>query len=175
MKAKEKRPKGYRIIRLPLPQKEYILFTTDRFFAKKIGRLYREHSELFPVDFTYGYVLNGFTDYSVKQGYRHRRIRLNADKVTFTIVPAFLMPYMTALTEDVEKALFLRRFNVPYWGLTYAFGHDNMFWYRQEQALGRFNIVGRTVKSSENLPQNLLADEKHTYRRGTQLLSAVKW
>jgi hypothetical protein len=80
---------------------------------------------------------------------------------------------MTALTEDVEKALFLRRFNVPYWGLTYAFGRDNMFWYRQEQAVGRFNIVGTTVKSSENLPQDLLADEKHTYRRGTKQYIAM--
>ncbi|WP_339136324.1 MAG: hypothetical protein WGN25_00340 [Candidatus Electrothrix sp. GW3-4] len=76
------------------------------------------------------------------------------------------MPYMTALSEDVEKALFLRRFNVPYWGLTYVFGRNNMFWYRQEQALGRFNIVGTTVKSPEKLPRYLLIDEKHTSCRG---------
>lgn len=167
MKKENKHLKGDRVIRLPLAQEEYTFFITDRFFAKKeIDRLYKEHPELFPDDFSSGYVLNGFTDRSVKQGYRHRRIRLNVGKATFTIAPAFLMPYMTALTKDVEKALFLRRFNVPYWGLTYAFGHDDMFWYRQEQALGRFSIVGTTVKSREKLPQDLLADEKHTYRRG---------
>jgi hypothetical protein len=60
-------------------------------------------------------------------------ITLKAKNSTFTIAPAFLMPYMTALTEDVEKALFLRRFNVPYWGLTYVFDRNDMFWYRQEQ------------------------------------------
>ena len=167
MKTKDKRPGGDRIIRLPLLQEEYIQFVTDRFFAKKeIGRQYKEHPELFPVDFDCGYVLNGLTPLSAKQGCRQRRIRINKGKITFTIVPAFLMPYMTALTEDVEKALFLRRFNVPYWGLTYAFGRNNMFWYRQEQALGKFNIVGTTVKSPEKLPRDLLADEKHTSRRG---------
>jgi hypothetical protein len=83
------------------------------------------------------------------------------------------MPYMTSLTEDVEKALFLRRFNIPYWGLTYAFGRDDMFWYRQEQALGRFNIVGTTVKSPEAPPQDLLADEKHTSRRGEKQYIAM--
>ena len=98
---------------------------------------------------------------------------VNPEKVTFTIEPAFLMPYMTALTEDVEKALFLRRFNVPYRGLTYVFGRNNMFRYRQEQALGRFNIVGTTVKSPETLPQDLLADEKHTSRRGEKQYVAM--
>jgi len=157
-----------------LAQEEYILFTTDRFFAKKeIDQQYREHPELFPADFSCGYVLNGFTEPSVKQGYRHRRIRLTTGKVTFTIVPAFVMPYMTALTKDVEKALFLRRFNVPYWGLTYAFGRNDMFWYRQEQALGRFSIVGTTVKSPTTLPQDLLADEKHTSRRGKKQYIAM--
>ena len=174
MKTKDKRPGGDRIIRLPLLQEEYIQFVTDRLFAKnEIGCQYREHPELFPVDFDCGYVLNGLTPLSAKQGYRHRRIRINRGKVTFTIVPAFLMPYMTALTEDVEKALFLRRFNVPYRGLTYVFGRNNMFWYRQEQALGRFNIVGTTVKSAEKIPRDLLADEKHTSRRGKRQYIAM--
>lgn len=83
------------------------------------------------------------------------------------------MPYITALSEDVEKALFLRRFNVSYWGLTYAFGRNDMFWYRQEQVLGRFSIVGTTVKSSETLPQDFLADEKHTSRRGEKQYIAM--
>ena len=45
-----------------------------------------------------------------------------------------------ARTKDIEKPLFLRRFNVPYWGG----GHNDM--YRLEQVIGRFNIVGTTVK-----------------------------
>ena len=98
---------------------------------------------------------------------------VNPGKVTFTIEPAFFMPYMTALTEDIEKALFLRRFNVPYRGLTYVFGRSNMFRYRQEQALGRFNLVGTTVKLPETLPRDLLADEKHTSRCGEKQYIAM--
>ena len=109
---------------------------------------------------------NGLTAPSIKQGYRCRRIQLRADGESFTVAPVFLMPYMTAETKDVEKTLFLRRFNVPFWGLTYISGRNDMFWYRLEQSFGRLNIVGTTVKQPELLPQDLLADEKHTKLNG---------
>jgi len=43
-----------------------------------------------------------------------------------------------------------------------------MYWYRLEQSLGRFNLVGTTVKNPEAMPQELLADEKHTRRNGNK-------
>jgi hypothetical protein len=52
--------------------------------------------------------------------------------------PAFLMPYMTARTADVEGPLFLRKFGVPFWALARVFGGDSRFWYRLECTLGRF-------------------------------------
>ena len=66
--------------------------------------------------------------------------------MVFTVAPAFVMPYMTASVTDVEKALFLMRFHVPCWALAYVFGRDPMYWYRLEQSLGRFSVVGTTVK-----------------------------
>jgi len=60
------------------------------------------------------------------------------------------MPYQTARTEDVENPLFLRKFGVPYWVLAHIYGRNDMYWYRLEQALGRFNLVGTTVKSCRN-------------------------
>ena len=76
-----------------------------------------------------------------------RRIKVNnPDKPqgdVFTIAPSFVLPYMTGYTEDVEKALFLRgKFGVPYWGLTYVFGHNDMCWERLELSLGRNSLVG---------------------------------
>jgi hypothetical protein len=53
---------------------------------------------------------------------------------------------MTALTEDVEKALFLRKHNVPYRAIAQAHGRYPMYWYRVEQQLGRNSIVGTTVQ-----------------------------
>ena len=73
------------------------------------------------------------------------------------------MPYMTGETDTVEKGLFLRRFGVPFWALAYVFGRDEQYWYRLESQMGRYDIVGATVKDIANLPEHLLADEK--YRR----------
>jgi hypothetical protein len=41
-----------------------------------------------------------------------------------------MMPYMIARTDEVEKALYLRRWGVPFEALVYVFGRDSMFWYR---------------------------------------------
>jgi hypothetical protein len=76
------------------------------------------------------------------------------------------MPYQTALTDQVKKALFLRKFDVPAWGLAYIFGKNKMSWYRMESHLGQFSLVGTTIKDPEKLPNDLLADEKHTKIRG---------
>ena len=37
-----------------------------------------------------------------------------------------------------------------------------MYWYRLERSLGRFSLVGTTVRAAEGLPRHLVADEKHT-------------
>lgn len=174
MNVTDKPRRGYRTIRLPIQESEYSKFVNDVVFArKKTDQLYHEYPELFPDTFVQGYVFNGKTVPSVKMEYRLRRIQLKADGVTFTLAPAFTMPYMTAKSENVEKPLFLRRFNVPYWGMTYVFGRNDMYWYRLEQSLGRFNIVGTTVKDPELLPQDLLADEKHTKRGGEKQYIAM--
>jgi hypothetical protein len=41
-----------------------------------------------------------------------------------------------------------------------------MYWYRLAQRLGRFSIVGTTVKRAEHLPTDLVADEKHRWLQG---------
>jgi len=167
MSIADKPKRGYRTLRLPVPEEYYDYFIEDTLFARNaVDQLYQKYPEIFPSGFDEGYVFNGLTKASEKLGYQLRRIQLNANGITFSIAPVFIMPYMTALTSEVEKALFLRRFNVPFWGLTYAFGRNDMFWYRLEQSFGRFNIVGTTVKSPELLPSDLLADEKHTRRQG---------
>jgi hypothetical protein len=83
------------------------------------------------------------------------------------------MPYSTGMVADVEKALFLREFAVPFWALSYVFGKDPMFWYRQERSLGRNSIVGTTIKSPEKLPKDLAADEKHTRFNGEKAYIAT--
>ena len=81
---------------------------------------------------------------------------------------------MAGYTDEVEKALFLRgKFGVPYWGLTHVFGHNDLYWERLELSLGRNSIVGTTVKHAEHLPQDVLADAKHTWLHGLPVYVAT--
>ena len=80
---------------------------------------------------------------------------------------------MTGRTQDVDEALFLRRFHVPCWAVAHVFGRDAMYWYRLEQGLGRCSGVGTTVKSPEHLPKDLVADEKHSWLKGERVYIAT--
>jgi len=62
------------------------------------------------------------------------------------------MPYMTGITDETKKALFMRKFNVPFWALSYVFGKDPMYWYRIEQSLGQNSIVGTTIRNPADIP-----------------------
>jgi hypothetical protein len=94
---------------------------------------------------------------SKKTGVMTRRIKLKKGAV-WTVHPSFVMPYMTGCTEAIAKALFLRKYGVPYEALTYVFGRDDNYWYRMETQFGRKSIVATTVKTA-GIPQDLLADE----------------
>jgi hypothetical protein len=102
-----------------------------------------------------------------------RRIRLDQGRTVFTIAPAFGMPSMTGRPQDVDQALFLRRFPVPCWAMAHVFGHDAMSWYRLEQGLGRFRLVGTTVKTPEHFPKDLVADEKQSWLKGERVYIAT--
>jgi len=166
--------KGYRTIRLPLAESEYDRFLTDRSYAKdRLEELYEECAELFPDAFPSGYAFFGYTEPAMKQQLLCRRIRLEHGRTVFTIAPAFVMPYMTGRTQDVDDALFLRRLHVPCWAIAHVFGRDAMYWYRLEQGLGRLSLVGTTVKRSEHLPKDLVADEKHSWLKGERVYIAT--
>ncbi len=136
-------------------------------FRQFVNETHIQHPELFPPQMAKGFTLHDFTAPSSKQeGFRMRRIKLRDGGKVYQIRPSFMMPHMTAKTDEVEKALFLCRWGVPFWALTYVFGHNDMFWYRSYVSLGRNSIVGTTVKDPNRLPVHLLADEKHTRFNG---------
>jgi len=162
--------KGYRTIRLPVAESEYDRFLTDRSYAQALlDELYKDFPELFPDVFPWGYAFFGFTEPSMKQPLRCRRVRFDQGHTVFTIAPAFVMPDMTGLVEDVDPALFLMRFHVPCWAIAHVFGRDAMYWYRREQGLSRFSVVGTTVKRPEPLPKDLVADAKHRGLKGERV------
>jgi hypothetical protein len=48
-----------------------------------------------------------------------------------------------------------------------------MYWYRLEQSLGRFSVVGTTVKAAQRLPQDRVVDEKHSRMDGDKIYIAT--
>jgi len=129
-------------------------------FRKCIDRNIALFPELFPPEISKGYQMKDIY-YPKKQSVPIRRIEIAG--IAYTIRPSFLLPYMTGKSDEVEKALFLRKFNVPFWALSYVFGRDPSYWYRIEQSIGRNSIVGTTIRNPDDLPQHLAADEKHSW------------
>jgi hypothetical protein len=163
--------RGHRTICLPIAEEAYLQVVHDPVaFRRWIDDRFRETPELFPANFARGYELkDGRT--SVKRGIPIRRL-LTRDKAAYSVRPSFVMPYMAARVEDVEGPLFLRKFAVPFWALARVFGHDPMYWYRLECGLGRFSVVGTTVRRAD-LPEHLLADEHHQTLDGQKVYIAT--
>ncbi len=88
-------------------------------FRVWLDDMIKTYPELFPVEIAEGYVLHDTLPESSKlPGVRFRRIELKATNAegkreVLTIASSAVMPYMTGLTDEVEKALFLRHFGVP--------------------------------------------------------------
>ncbi len=165
---------------LPIPLDEYKQLISDsKRFREKLDDMIASHPELFPECITGGYVLHDILPASTKMPeVRFRRIKLKekdaeGNNIILTIASSDVIPYMRGLTDEVEKALFLRRFGVPFWALAHVFGRDENYWYRLVGSLGRYSIVGTTIKDKEKLPEHLLADEKHTGLNGEKVYIAT--
>ena len=166
--------RGYRTIRLPLSEADDEQFMTDGEVARaQRDGLYGQPPELFPGGWGQGYGFCGLTPASRQQGRRCRRVRLTASEGVFTGAAALVMPSMTASVAEVEKAVLLMRFHVPCWALAPGFGRDARYWYRLEQGLGRFRVVGTTVKAPARLPHDVVADEKHSRLDGEKIYIAT--
>lgn len=161
---------GSKTICMPFESEaQYAAYLEDKAaFRRHLEAVLADAPELFPPHMAEGFVFYGSYT-SRKQQIALRRIQLSATGEVFQIRPSFLMPYGIGKTEDVEKALFLRQWDVPFDALAYVFGRDPMYWYRAWCALGRPSIVGSTVKDPEKLPEHVVVDEKHTWIDGEKI------
>lgn len=139
---------------------------------KFMNDTYQRFPEIFPEKFDEGFTFHSFVISEKQNGFAMRRIRLRNQEV-YQIRPSFMMPYMTAETAEIEKALYLRRWGVPFDALVYVFGRDAMFWQRAYVSLGRNSIVGTTIRSPDSLPRHLSADEKHSRCNGKKVFVAT--
>jgi hypothetical protein len=152
---------------LPFNQAAYPGLVADpAVFREALAGFFRDLPELFPDGFARGYRLKDCRR-SRKLGLCLRRIRLKATGETFTVRPAFALPYLAGRAGDASGPLFLRAFGVPFWALARVFGRDHAYWYRVEVGLGRYSITGTTVRRA-GVPGNVLADEHHQPRDGVK-------
>ena len=167
--------RGYKTICLPFAsEQEYEQCLADRGrFRDYLELCYALHPELFPAAMAAGFKFHGLVRSKKRPGFRMRRIRLKDEQQSaYQIRPSFMLPYLVGTVQEVEKALYLLRWGVPFEALTYVFGGQDMFWYRVYLALGRHCLVGTTVKDGARLPQHLVADEKHTWLNGQKVYVA---
>jgi hypothetical protein len=156
---------------LPFDEKNYgSLVRNASEFRAYLDRMKEAFPELLPAEITHGYRMKD-NRRSSKLGLIIRRIQIG--KASYSIRPSFAMPYMVGKTDDVEKPLFLRKFAIPFWALTYVFGRNDMHWYRMYCSLGRNSLVGTTVSDPEKLPEHLCSDEKHSWRKGERVYVAT--
>jgi len=139
-------------------------------FRASVNARIEQFPELFPAEITAGYRMKDIKE-SKKLSNPIRRIEVSG--ISYTIRPSFVMPYMTGFVKDVEKGLFLRKHDVPFWGVSYVLGRNAMYWYRIEKSLGRNSLVGTTIRNPEDLPEHLIADEKHTRILGDKVYVAT--
>jgi hypothetical protein len=163
---------GCSTICLPIRKDDYLLVIDNpKTFRAWLDRAFRDNPELFPTAFAKGYSLKDDRT-SRKTELRLRRVLCKATNQAFTVRPSFTLPYLVGWTDDVEKALFLRRFGVPFWALAYVFGKGPSYWYRLEVSLGRNSLVGTTVRRVD-IPRDLVADEHHQTRDAAKVFIAT--
>jgi hypothetical protein len=171
IQTSESTPQKNRTIILPFNQVKYMSSIHDPMqFRNELEAFINRYPELFPNKIKAGYRLKEIR-VSKKTGIPTRRIL--ADGVSYTIRPSFVMPYHVAFSADADNAMFLRKFDVPFWGLHHVFGKDAMYWYRMEQSLGRNSIIGTTIKDPDLLPEHIAADEKHSRLEGNKVYIAT--
>jgi len=83
-------PRGSKTICLPCDEAEYMqAFENLDDFRKLLDDRVEKHPELFPKDIAQGYIFHGYTDVSVKEGIRLRRIKIQATGEVFAIALHF--------------------------------------------------------------------------------------
>ena len=158
----EQSSRGAKQIVIPMSRTQYDEIWTDpRQVRAAVEQWLAAAPELFPAGMAEGFALHGFDRPSRKQeGVCLRQVMLK-DRSAYWLRPSFVLPYMAGTVDEVQHALLLASYGVPAWLLTAVFGHNDMYWQRLVERLGRQSLVGTTVRDPQRLPEHLAADEHH--------------
>ena len=96
-------------------------------YRQYLAEMLRQYPALFPHEMDQGFPLHDCY-VSIKQELIMRRIKLITTGAVFTLRPSFVMPYMIARTEAVEKARSLRQWGGPFDALASVCGRAALCW-----------------------------------------------
>lgn len=156
------RQRGSHQIVISMTQSEYDQIWRDpQAVRKRLLELVEVAPESFPQGFKDGFALDGLLRESKKlPGVRLRKIILNNGSI-YELRPSFVMSYMMGTVDELENPLLMLSMGNPCWLVTKIFGHNDMYWQRLVERMGRNSLVGATVRDPLKLPQHLAADEHH--------------
>ncbi|MCA1807559.1 MAG: hypothetical protein LC687_06910 [Actinobacteria bacterium] len=133
---------GERQICLPLSKQQYDDIWDDSAKVRIwIDHMVERSPELFPHQIAGGYQLKGKLPASAKMpDIQLRQIQIAGQR--YYLRPSFVMPAFSGTTDEVKQPLELLAHGVPLWLIVKVFGHDEMFWLRQEQRPKTVNTDG---------------------------------
>ena len=165
-------PKGSKIIRLPLLESEYKSTIQDRkLFRKWLLGLEDKYTLLFEEDFEKGYTLHDIR-YSKKMDLSYRRIRFTSGNI-YAIQPSYVLPYWSGKTSDCKHGLLLLSRGTSLDSVVSYYGENQVKWLNRLHHLGRFSLVGSSVKDTNLLPKDLTSDEKITFWNGKEIYVCI--
>ena len=165
--------RGSHIIRLPIRSSEHLLALNDRKnYVTFLQKFIEKYPMLFPDEIAEGFGVHDSRN-SSKLELKYYRIKLKKNNAIYSIYPCDVLPYMMGKTKDVEIALLLLKYAVPYWLITKCLGRYDAYWERVFLHFGRCSIVGSTVKDVSKMPKNITADEKITWLNGKEIYASM--
>lgn len=91
-------------------ESEYKEVVADRLkYRSHLEHELSQYPELFPKGMPSGFTLHDMRESSKQPGLVLRRIKISESQEVYTVRPSFVMPYLIAKTDAVEKALYLRQ------------------------------------------------------------------
>lgn len=155
-------PKGTSIIRLPISELVYIeTVKSPVLFRQWLDGLDEKYKLLFDCNLSEGYELHDIR-FSQKMSFHYRRIEISGKR--FTIQPSYIMPYWSGKVADCREGLLLYLRGTSLDSIVTCFGDNQQKWLNRVNHLGRFSVVGTTIKSPNLIPPSLTADEKAVRR-----------
>ncbi len=163
--------RGRQTIRIPVNESTHVSMLSDAVaFRTKLDELMNLYPELFPeCIIREGYHLKELKSSRRLKGFSYYTIRTPDRRVTYTVQPCYVLPYLIGFTQEVAEALELMMYGVPSHKITQMYGRNDTYWDNLFNSLGRFSVVGTLVKSPQQLPEDYCADEKITWWNGQKI------